>query len=105
MTTGRETRTHRHTLLVTRTGANEYTLYKMFYSDIFRNNSYTPGLCSNAFASANAAFALAFDCPVSVMDAFALAFDSPAFALVFDSNAFDWNQMHQSNAFNEIKVP
>ena len=44
------------------------------------------GLCSNAFAnaSANAAFALAFDSPV--MDAFALAFDSSAFA--FDSNAF-----------------
>ena len=45
----------------------------------------TPGLCSNAlaFASANAAFALAlaFDC--HVMDAFALAF-------AFDSNACDW---------------
>ena len=49
------------------------------------------GLCSNAFATENAAFA--FDCPV--MDAFALAFDCPvmdafassAFALAFDSNA------------------
>ena len=48
-----------------------------------------PGLCSNAlaFASANAAFALAlaFDC--HVMDAF--AFYSFAFALAFDSNEFD----------------
>ena len=37
---------------------------------------YIPRLCSNAFAckraNANAAFALAFDCPV--VDAFALAF-------------------------------
>ena len=65
----------------------------------------SPGLCSNAFAfaSANAAFALAlaFDCPAA--DAFALAFvfDSSAFALAFDSNAFDWNQMRnkcESNA-------
>ena len=49
--------------------------------------SAVPGLCSNAFAnaSANAAFALAFDSPV--MAAFAVAFDSSAFA--FDSNAFD----------------
>ena len=48
-----------------------------------------PGLCLNAlaFASANAAFALAFDSPV--MPAFALAFDSSAFALAFDSDAFD----------------
>ena len=51
------------------------------------------GLCSNALAfanaSANAAFALALDSPVTA--AFALAFDSSAFAfaLAFDSNAFD----------------
>ena len=45
------------------------------------------GLCSNVFASANTAFALAFDC--HVVDAFAIAFtfDSSAFALAFDSAA------------------
>ena len=64
------------------------------------------GLCSNAFAfaSANAAFALALalDCPS--VDAF--AFDSSAFALAFDSNAFDWNQMRnkcESNA-KQIRI-
>ena len=58
----------------------------------------TAGLCSKAFAnaSANAAIAVAFDCPVVAAfalafdsSAFALAFDSSAFALAFDSNAFD----------------
>ena len=38
-----------------------------------------------ANASANAAFALACDSPVTA----AFAFDSSAFALAFDSNAFD----------------
>ena len=42
MTLGREPRMRRHTLLVTRTGANEYRAYtvydKRFYSDRFRNN-------------------------------------------------------------------
>ena len=63
------------------------------------------GLCSNAlaFASANAAFALAFDSPVTAVFALAFAFDSSAFAfaLAFDSNAIDWNQMRnkcESNA-------
>ena len=62
-------------------------------------------MCSNAFAnaSANAAFALAFDCPV--VDAFALAFafDSSAFAfaLAFDSNALDWSQMRNKCESNE----
>ena len=54
-----------------------------------------PGLFSNALAfanaSANAAFALAFDSPVTAAFALAFAFDSSAFAfaLAFDSNAFD----------------
>ena len=66
----------------------------MVYSVYIYYPFYMAGLCSNAFASANSAFALAFDCPV--VDAFALdssafALDSNAFAL--DSNAFDWNQM------------
>ena len=52
---------------------------------------------------ANAAFALAFDCPAADAFALAFAFDSSAFALAFafDSNAFDWNQMRnkcESNA-------
>ena len=64
-------------------------------------------MCSNAFAfaSANAAFALAFDCPV--VDAFSLAFafDSYAFALAFDSNAaVDWNQMRNKSESNETVV-
>ena len=58
---------------------------------------YTPGLCSNALAfanaSANAAFAFALALDSFAADAFALAFafDSSAFAfaLAFDSNAFD----------------
>ena len=51
------------------------------------------GLCSNALAfanaSANAAFALAFDSPVTTAFALAFAFDLSEFALAFDSNAFD----------------
>ena len=56
-------------------------------------DTYVSGLCSNTLAlantSANAAFALPFDSPVTT--AFALAFASSAFAfaLAFDSNAFD----------------
>ena len=49
------------------------------------------GLCSNALAneSAKAAFALSFDSPVMAAFVLAFAFDSSAFALAFDSNAFD----------------
>ncbi len=63
---------------------------------------FQPGLCSNALtfanASANAAFALAlaFDSPVTA--AFALAFDSSAFA--FDSSAFAFALAFDSNAFD-----
>ena len=57
-------------------------------------------LCSNALAFANAssiaAFALALDFPV--MAAFALAFDSSAFA--FDSSAFAFALAFDSNAFD-----
>ena len=59
------------------------------------------GSCSNAlaFANANAAFALAlaFDSPLTAAFALAFAFDSSAFALAFDSNAFDWIKC-ESNA-------
>ena len=60
-----------------------------------------PGLCSNACANANAAFALAFYSPM--VDAFTLAyaFDSSAFAIALDSNAFDWNQMRDKCESNE----
>ena len=55
------------------------------------------GLCSNAFiftsANANAVFALALAFGSHLMDVFALAFEFDssefAFALAFDSNAFD----------------
>ena len=60
----------------------------------------------NAFANANAAFALAFDCPAADAFALAFAFDSSALALAFDSNAFDWNQMRnkcESNA-KQIRI-
>ncbi len=63
-------------------------------------------LCSNAFAfanvSANAAFALAlaFDCHVMASFALAFSFDEFAFALAFDSTAFDWNQMRNKCELN-----
>ena len=48
----------------------------------------TADLCSNALAfanaSGNAAFALAFDSPVTAAFSLAFVFDSSAFALPFD---------------------
>ena len=51
----------------------------------------------------NAGFALAlvFHCPV--VDAFAFVFDSLAFAIAFDSNAFDWNAIG-NNALEQISI-
>ena len=56
----------------------------MFNLNMIAAFSINKKLYSNAlaFASANAAFALVFDSPVTA--AFALAFDSSAFALAFD---------------------
>ena len=54
-------------------------------------------------ANAEFALALVFHCPV--VDAFAFVFDSLAFAIAFafDSNAFDWNQMHFMVQFNNYQ--
>ena len=72
---------------------------KQIYSSRWHHTSRTnmkcqSGLCSNAeFAAFAFALALALACPV--VDAFDL------FALAFDSNAFEWNQMHIKFESNE----